>query len=76
MTDSTPHIVSIKEFEKSTYNFRSDGVVEIHQKNDSCTELEDAIKEFEFLSGMTDYLPMVAIVYPGQNTSISSEVRE
>lgn len=76
MIKEAVRVVEIKEFDKSLYEFREDGIIVISIKDGSHMELEDMLKEHRFVLSKQEYLPMRVLVKPGKNTSISKEVRE
>lgn len=70
-------IVDIKEFTKTTYYFRNDGLVIIRIQPNVELLLEDAIQEQNYLVGeKAIYLPMKVMVVPGEGTTASKEVRD
>lgn len=70
-------IADSKEFEKSIYHFRSDGIVVVEIKDNAYLELEDALKQEEYLkSEKSSYLPLKLMVIAGEGASVSKEVRD
>lgn len=76
MLQSIDIIEDIVEFKKSTYFFRNDGVVEIRIKSGVELELNDALVEFRMLMDRRKYLPLKAMIVPGENSSVTKEVRD
>ena len=76
MSQEVVAVKEVVEFKKSTYIFRSDGIVEIRIKDDVHLELQDALVEFRTLLDRRSYLPMRSLIVPGQNCSVSKDVRD
>lgn len=76
MTQPEITVCETIEFSKSTYFFRSDGIIEICLKDGSHMEIEDSMEEYRFLREKKDYLPMVFLINPGKDTTVSKEVRD
>lgn len=71
------HIVDTATFEKSTWQFRSDGIVVVTIKKNVHIELQDSMAEERYLRReMARYLPMKLMIIPGEGASVSKEVRD
>lgn len=69
--------VESKEFEKTIYHFRLDGIVEVEIKDNAYIELADALKQEEYLkSEKSSYLPLKLLIVAGEGASVSKEVRD
>lgn len=71
-----PKIKETIEFPKSIYSFTEEGIVIVSIKDNAHMELVDTLIEYRAMQEKVEYLPARILVKPGQNTSISKEVRE
>ena len=76
MNNKLGTIVEVKEFEKSTWHFYSSKLVKIVTKDNVNIELEDAIKEHQYILTKSDFLPLKFYVILGTNTTTTKEVRD
>ncbi|MBD3638902.1 MAG: STAS/SEC14 domain-containing protein [Crocinitomicaceae bacterium] len=76
MVEDVIEVVERVDFKKSTYEFQSDGIVVITIKDDVHLEIEDALEEFRVLLQKQSYHPVKALIIPGENASVSKEVRD
>ena len=77
MTIEKAQIVDVKEFTKTSYYFRNDGLVVIRIRPNVHLELEDSIAEQRYMhEHKAEYLPMRVMIVPGDGASVSKEVRD
>ena len=76
MLTKEANILERIEFKKSVYEFREDGIIHIRIKDGIHMELEDSLEEYRFLKTKKEFIPMLFLINPGEDTSVSKEVRD